>query len=201
MDFVTRGFQGRPRRTGRAAASGAVPHRRLPGAVGGPDAAGRPRRVGVRGRHRERHPAHVDVAGAHGAAGRDGDRRHPLRHAAGPSSTPRGAASRSTRFSADVETAADFAMVHSLRRLHDQPAARGPPRRAGVGRLRVRRRRPASPSTAAPPGCSCRTSTSGSRAKWVRGIELMLEDEPGFWEQLGYHDYGDPWREQRYQGD
>jgi DMSO/TMAO reductase YedYZ molybdopterin-dependent catalytic subunit len=37
-------------------------------------------------------------------------------------------------------------------------------------------------------------------AKWVRGIELMLHDSPGFWEQLGYHDYGDPWREQRYQG-
>jgi DMSO/TMAO reductase YedYZ molybdopterin-dependent catalytic subunit len=38
-------------------------------------------------------------------------------------------------------------------------------------------------------------------AKWVRGIELMLEDAPGFWESVGYHDYGDPWREQRYQGD
>jgi DMSO/TMAO reductase YedYZ molybdopterin-dependent catalytic subunit len=38
-------------------------------------------------------------------------------------------------------------------------------------------------------------------AKWVRGVELLLEDEPGFWESLGYHDYGDPWREQRYQGD
>ncbi|MGH6657410.1 MAG: sulfite oxidase-like oxidoreductase [Actinocrinis sp.] len=38
-------------------------------------------------------------------------------------------------------------------------------------------------------------------AKWVRGIQLMLEDEPGFWESAGYHDYGDPWREQRYQGD
>jgi hypothetical protein len=32
---------------------------------------------------------------------------------------------------------------------------------------------------------------------WVRGIELMLQDSPGFWEQLGYHDYGDPWRESR----
>lgn len=32
-------------------------------------------------------------------------------------------------------------------------------------------------------------------AKWVRGIRLGLEDEPGFWETLGYHDYGDPWRE------
>jgi DMSO/TMAO reductase YedYZ molybdopterin-dependent catalytic subunit len=38
-------------------------------------------------------------------------------------------------------------------------------------------------------------------AKWVRGVQLLLEDEPGFWETLGYHDYGDPWREQRYQGD
>ncbi|HEY3506548.1 MAG TPA: sulfite oxidase-like oxidoreductase [Actinocatenispora sp.] len=38
-------------------------------------------------------------------------------------------------------------------------------------------------------------------AKWVRGIRLTLDDEPGFWETLGYHDYGDPWREQRYQGD
>src|SRR5436190_1467715 len=38
-------------------------------------------------------------------------------------------------------------------------------------------------------------------AKWVRGIEVMEYDEPGFWESLGYHDRGDPWREQRYQGD
>lgn len=38
-------------------------------------------------------------------------------------------------------------------------------------------------------------------AKWVRSIDLMDEDSPGFWEGLGYHDYGDPWREQRYQGD
>jgi len=38
-------------------------------------------------------------------------------------------------------------------------------------------------------------------AKWVRGIELMTRDEPGFWESVGYHNYGDPWREQRYQGD
>jgi DMSO/TMAO reductase YedYZ molybdopterin-dependent catalytic subunit len=38
-------------------------------------------------------------------------------------------------------------------------------------------------------------------AKWVRGIQLLLQDEPGFWETLGYHNYGDPWREQRYEGD
>lgn len=38
-------------------------------------------------------------------------------------------------------------------------------------------------------------------AKWLRGLRLMVDDEPGFWETAGYHDYGDPWREQRYQGD
>jgi DMSO/TMAO reductase YedYZ molybdopterin-dependent catalytic subunit len=38
-------------------------------------------------------------------------------------------------------------------------------------------------------------------AKWVRGLELMNEDKPGFWETYGYHMYGDPWKEQRYQGD
>ena len=38
-------------------------------------------------------------------------------------------------------------------------------------------------------------------AKWVNRLELMPEDEPGFWERNGYHDRGDPWLEQRYQGD
>lgn len=38
-------------------------------------------------------------------------------------------------------------------------------------------------------------------AKWVRALELTERDVPGFWEVNGYHDYGDPWREQRYQGD
>ena len=36
--------------------------------------------------------------------------------------------------------------------------------------------------------------------KWVRGIELLDRVEPGFWEQNGYHIYGDPFREQRYSG-
>jgi DMSO/TMAO reductase YedYZ molybdopterin-dependent catalytic subunit len=38
-------------------------------------------------------------------------------------------------------------------------------------------------------------------AKWVRGLRLLDEDVPGFWESVGYHNYGDPWREQRYWGD
>jgi DMSO/TMAO reductase YedYZ molybdopterin-dependent catalytic subunit len=38
-------------------------------------------------------------------------------------------------------------------------------------------------------------------AKWVRGLRLTPTDEPGFWESYGYHNHGDPWLEQRYQGD
>jgi DMSO/TMAO reductase YedYZ molybdopterin-dependent catalytic subunit len=35
-------------------------------------------------------------------------------------------------------------------------------------------------------------------AKWIAGIRVMDHDEPGFWEDNGYHIYGDPWKEQRY---
>ena len=38
-------------------------------------------------------------------------------------------------------------------------------------------------------------------AKWVRKLELTDDDRLGFWESLGYHNYGDPWQEQRYWGD
>ncbi|GHJ37460.1 sulfite oxidase-like oxidoreductase [Streptomyces sp. TS71-3] len=101
---------------------------------------------------------------------------------------------------ADVETAADFALVHAyggyttnlpLADLLDGQAwiayrydgADLPPEHGGPARLLV-------------PHLYLWKS-----AKWVREIELRTEDEPGFWETAGYHDYGDPWREQRYQGD
>jgi DMSO/TMAO reductase YedYZ molybdopterin-dependent catalytic subunit len=35
-------------------------------------------------------------------------------------------------------------------------------------------------------------------AKWVRGVEFLAEDRPGFWEGYGYHMRGDPWKEERY---
>jgi len=38
-------------------------------------------------------------------------------------------------------------------------------------------------------------------AKWLRRLVFMPDNVPGFWESLGYHMYGDPWREQRYSGD
>jgi DMSO/TMAO reductase YedYZ molybdopterin-dependent catalytic subunit len=103
-------------------------------------------------------------------------------------------------FFEDVETVADFAMVHSYggytTNLPVEDLLEGqawiayqydgedvPPEHGGPARLLV-------------PHLYLWKS-----AKWVRGIDLMLQDEPGFWETAGYHDYGDPWREQRYQGD
>ncbi|MCC6628833.1 MAG: molybdopterin-dependent oxidoreductase [Chloroflexi bacterium] len=35
-------------------------------------------------------------------------------------------------------------------------------------------------------------------AKWVRGIEFLSRDQAGFWEMVGYHNHGDPWREERF---
>ena len=35
-------------------------------------------------------------------------------------------------------------------------------------------------------------------AKWIRGLTMMPTNDPGFWEQNGYHIYGDPWKEERY---
>jgi DMSO/TMAO reductase YedYZ molybdopterin-dependent catalytic subunit len=37
-------------------------------------------------------------------------------------------------------------------------------------------------------------------AKWVSGVEFMAEDKRGFWESGGYHNHGDPWKEERYSG-
>jgi DMSO/TMAO reductase YedYZ molybdopterin-dependent catalytic subunit len=35
-------------------------------------------------------------------------------------------------------------------------------------------------------------------AKWVTGVEFVKEDRPGFWESAGYHNHGDPWKEERF---
>jgi hypothetical protein len=38
-------------------------------------------------------------------------------------------------------------------------------------------------------------------AKWLQSIEFLEQDAPGYWEVRGYHNRGDPWKEQRYSGD
>jgi DMSO/TMAO reductase YedYZ molybdopterin-dependent catalytic subunit len=54
---------------------------------------------------------------------------------------------------------------------------------------------------AARPGCWSPPPLPLEERQMVHGIQLLDQDEPGFWESLGYHNYGDPWREQRYWGD
>ncbi len=39
---------------------------------------------------------------------------------------------------------------------------------------------------------------SWKSAKWITGVEFTSEDRPGFWESHGYHNRGDPWKEERY---
>jgi DMSO/TMAO reductase YedYZ molybdopterin-dependent catalytic subunit len=36
-------------------------------------------------------------------------------------------------------------------------------------------------------------------AKWIRQITFLTQDVKGYWEALGYHNEGDPWREERYE--
>ena len=83
--------------------------------------------------------------------------------------------------------------------IHDQPAVGGRHRRQGVGGVDGRRR----PVTdhGGPARLLVPHLYFWKSAKWVAGLRLMDHDEPGFWERNGYHDRGDPWLEQRYQGD
>lgn len=101
---------------------------------------------------------------------------------------------------ADIETGADFAMVHSyggyttnlpLEDLLDGQAwiayeYDGEPLAAEHG----------GPARLLVPHLYLWKS-----AKWVRGLVLSDTEDLGFWETAGYHEYGDPWKEQRYAGD
>ena len=57
------------------------------------------------------------------------------------------------------------------------------------------------PSTVDPLGSSSRTSISGRAPSGSAASASWSVTSPGFWERLGYNNYGDPWREQRYWGD
>ena len=85
-------------------------------------------------------------------------------------------------------------------RVHDQPPARRRRRRPGVGGVGGRRRS-APRDHGGPARMIVPHLYFWKSAKWVSGLRLMDHDERGFWERNGYHDRGDPWLEQRYQGD
>ncbi|QXE36778.1 molybdopterin-dependent oxidoreductase [Streptomyces sp. GMY02] len=101
---------------------------------------------------------------------------------------------------ADVETAADFALVFS----YGGYTTNLPLEDLLDGRAWIAYEydgAPLAPEHGGPARLLVPHLYLWKSAKWVHGIQLMPEDDPGFWESAGYHDYGDPWREQRYQGD
>jgi DMSO/TMAO reductase YedYZ molybdopterin-dependent catalytic subunit len=101
---------------------------------------------------------------------------------------------------ADLDTAADFAVVHC----YGGYTTNLPLRDLLDARAWIAYRydgKPLAPEHGGPARLLVPHLYFWKSAKWVRGIRLLLQDEPGFWESIGYHNYGDPWREQRYQGD
>ncbi len=183
----------------RPRAARAVRNAGLPGAVGGADATDRARRVAARA-HRRGGPTEIlELAGVHGAAGRGDHRRHPLRHEVVEArhGLDRRPDRRAARRGRDQRHLRGGPLV---RRLHDEPAARRPRRREGLGSLPLRRR--TARAGARGPGPPARPAPLLLEEREVlRAIELRADDAPGFWEGYGYHNYGDPWREQRYSGD
>jgi DMSO/TMAO reductase YedYZ molybdopterin-dependent catalytic subunit len=101
---------------------------------------------------------------------------------------------------ADIQTAADFALVHS----YGGYTTNLPLEDLLDGKAWIAHRydgEELAPEHGGPARLLVPHLYFWKSAKWVRGLQLLLADEPGFWESVGYHNYGDPWREQRYQGD
>ncbi|WP_433209202.1 sulfite oxidase-like oxidoreductase [Dactylosporangium sp. CS-047395] len=101
---------------------------------------------------------------------------------------------------ADVETAADYVMAHS----YDGYTTNVPLEDLVDGQAWVAYRYDGAaltPEHGGPARLLVPHLYLWKSAKWLHKLRLMTQDEPGFWEEAGYHNYGDPWREQRYQGD
>ena len=145
-------------------------------------------------------PRVVDVGRVPRAPDGDVHARHPLRHEVDEArhDLDRRLGRHPAR---GVETEADYVTALVRRRLHDQPDDRRHHRTARRGSSTPSTASRSSPSTAGPARLLVPHLYFWKSAKWVRGLTLTPTDEPGFWEQNGYHNHGDPWQEQRYWGD
>lgn len=100
----------------------------------------------------------------------------------------------------DVETAADFVLVHS----YGGYTTNLPLEELLDGKAWIAHQYdgdPLAPEHGGPARLLVPHLYLWKSAKWLRGLRLTLADEPGFWETAGYHNEGDPWREQRYWDD
>jgi DMSO/TMAO reductase YedYZ molybdopterin-dependent catalytic subunit len=101
---------------------------------------------------------------------------------------------------ADIETGADFVMVHS----YGGYTTNLPLEDLLDGQAWIAYEydgEPLSPEHGGPARLLVPHLYLWKSAKWVRGMILSDTDDLGFWETAGYHEYGDPWKEQRYAGD
>jgi DMSO/TMAO reductase YedYZ molybdopterin-dependent catalytic subunit len=101
---------------------------------------------------------------------------------------------------ADVETAADFAMAHS----YGGYTTNLPLEDLLDGQAWIAYEydgEPLHPEHGGPARLLVPHLYLWKSAKWVRGLVLSDTEDLGFWETAGYHEYGDPWKEQRYAGD
>ncbi len=165
--IISRAFSGRPGSrtpTSRPASIWSTTSRSCrPGRPAGPA-----RPVGVLHRHRRGPGPPLVVGGVPGPPAGDADGRPPLRDEV-VEVRHRLEGRQPRRPDGGRRVGGRIRPGLQLRRLHDQPAAGGPPRRQGVDRARVRRRGARRRRTAARPGCSSRTSTCGSRPSGSRG--------------------------------
>ena len=121
---------------------------------------------------------------------------------AGPSSAPTGAASPWTRCSPTSRRAADFALAHCYGGYTTNLPLDGPARRARRGWRYEFDGEPLAPEHGGPARLLVPHLYFWKSAKWVqRPRPAPTMTSPGSGSSSGYHDYGDPWREQRYQGD
>ena len=196
MGIVSPGFSGRRRATTRTCRRGSTSPRTSPSCRPGPR-RGSTRRLGAHGHHRDRRRAPVELGGAAGAAAGRADRRPALRHPVVQAGTTWRGVSLDTLL-ADVETApttpvdsyGGYTTNLPLEDLLDGKA----------GSLTVRRRAARRRARRAGPAAGAAPVPVEERQVGARH-HAVAEDEPGFWETAGYHNYGDPWREQRYWGE
>ena len=198
--LISRGFRGRrDDAPGRPRAAGPVPDDRLPVLSAGPDPPHPARAVGLLDRRRGRRAAPLDLGGVPRAAERGRHGRHPLRDQVVEAGHGLGGRLASTRCWTGSRPRG---VRHRLlrRRLHDQPAARGRHRTARPGWRSPTTASRSRRSTAARRACWCRTSTSGRAPSGCAGCSCSRRRARASGSR-GYHNYGDPWREQRYWGD